>query len=506
MKAPAAKFDHDLIVIGGGSGGLSAALAAHGLGAKVVMFDYVKPSPKGTTWKLGGTCVNVGCMPKIDFHHAGIVGSKIHHDAPHLGWGVDPNAKLDWAQLVQTISDHVGSLSWAYRSACISKQKSGNFQYINAFAEFVDPHTVSYDDFKGKSGKMTAANIVVAVGGRPQYPDIPGAKEFGVSSDDLFTLPEAPGKTLIVGASYIALECAGFLSELAFPVSVMIRSVPLRSFDRECANKIQNTLKLFGVNFIEKSQPTAVVKDPQSGKLIVKYETADSKEVHEDTFDTVLWAIGRVPVTKDLHLDKAGVKMNANGRIPVVNEQTNVPHIYAIGDCQDGHPELTPVAIRAGALLAQRLFGHSKEQVDYNLIPTVVFTPIEYGSVGYTEEQAIAKFGEANVDAYLSEFSPPQFAVTHFETRAGEELKNCCFAKLLVNKADHNRVIGLHIIAPNAGESLQGFTVAMRCGATKEDFDKTMAIHPIISEEFTMLKVTRRSGLPYAKAGCCAYS
>ena len=225
----------------------------------------------------------------------------------------------------------------------------------------------------------------MACGGRPSYPDIPGAKEFGITSDDIFSLKKPPGKTLVVGASYVALECAGFLTALGFETSVMVRSIFLRGFDQDMANLIGKHMELHGTKFIRGSTPSKLEQD--GDKITVTWDSADGEK--QEQFDTVLFAIGRYATTDKLDLNAAGLKVEKNGKF-IVNphEQTNVPHIYAIGDVQFGRLELTPSAIKAGALLAKRLYGSSTELMDYNLVPTTVFTPLEYGTIGLTEEAA----------------------------------------------------------------------------------------------------------------------
>jgi thioredoxin reductase (NADPH) len=225
------------------------------------------------------------------------------------------------------------------------------------------------------------------VGGRPQYPGIPGDKEFGITSDDIFSLKNPPGKTLVVGASYVALECAGFLTALGYDTTVMVRSILLRGFDQDMANRIGAYMENHGTKFIRGTVPTKIEKPDPNGKTIVTYEV-DGQTIQAE-YDTVLFAIGRYALTKELNLDKVGIRVESNGKIKVSDtEQTEVSHIYAIGDVIYGKLELTPVAIKAGKLLAYRLFGGATEKMDYINVPTTVFTPLEYGSCGYSEEEA----------------------------------------------------------------------------------------------------------------------
>jgi len=229
-------------------------------------------------------------------------------------------------------------------------------------------------------------------------------------------------------------------------------------------------------------------------KLNVSYEL--NGEIKSDVFDTVLFATGRNADTVQLGMDKAGVKIDTNGKIHVHdNDQTSVPHIYAIGDVSKGRPELTPPAIKAGKLLANRLFDGSHELMDYVNIPTTVFTPLEYGAVGYSEEDAIAKFGEDNIEVYHTYFQPLEFYLPNKE-------ENSCYVKMICNRAENDRVIGFHILGPNAGEITQGYAVAIKLGATKKHFEDTVGIHPTISEEVVILDKTKRSGVEPKKSGC----
>ena len=226
MEVDSHNYDYDLFVIGGGSGGISAARHAAELGKKVAIADFVPPTPIGTKWGLGGTCVNVGCIPKKMMHYAALL-SEARKDQELSGWTPDLKAAHNWETMVGSVQNHIRSLNWGYKTDLI-KLKA---KYYNSYASFVDPHTISLDNGKGKVEQVTADKIVIAVGGRPSYPGIPGDKEFGITSDDIFSLKKAPGKTLVVGASYVALECAGFLAAFGYDTTVMVRSILLRGFD-----------------------------------------------------------------------------------------------------------------------------------------------------------------------------------------------------------------------------------------------------------------------------------
>uniref|UniRef100_A0A8C4F634 Thioredoxin-disulfide reductase n=1 Tax=Dicentrarchus labrax TaxID=13489 RepID=A0A8C4F634_DICLA len=441
-------YDYDLIVIGGGSGGLACSKEAAMLGKKVMVLDYVVPTPKGTSWGLGGTCVNVGCIPKKLMHQTALLGTAMQ-DARKFGWEFEETVKHNWETMKTAVNNYIGSLNWGYRVALRDK----NVNYVNAYAEFIEPHKIKATNKRGKETLYTAAKFVLATGERPRYLGIPGDKEYCITSDDLFSLSYCPGKTLVIGASYVALECGGFLAGLGLDVTVMVRSILLRGFDQDMANRAGEHMEEHGVKFLRKYVPVKV---------------------------SVLIAVGRDACTDKIGLDKAGVKVNPkNGKIPVNDEeQTNVPHIYAIGDILEGKWELTPVAIQAGKLLARRLYGGSKLKCDYINVPTTVFTPLEYGACGLSEERATELYGQENIEVYHSLLWPLEFTVPGRDN-------NRCYSKIICNKLDNVRpslLIGFHYLGPNAGEVTQGFGVAMKCGATKEQLDNTIGIHPTCAE------------------------
>lgn len=490
---PAEGYDYDLIVIGGGSGGLSASKEAAILGKKVAVCDFVKPSPKGTTWGLGGTCVNVGCIPKKLMHQAALLGEALK-DSRNFGWDTPETVQHNWQTLKTAVQDHIGSLNWNYRVQLRDKSVT----YINGFAEFVDPHTVKTVNKRKKVQTLRAERILLATGMRPRYPSIPGVKEYAITSDDLFSLDYCPGKTLAVGASYVSLECAGFLTGMGLDVTVMVRSILLRGFDQQMAEMIGTYMEKHGTQFLRKCVPTRIemIEEGKPPLLRVYYKKTEDSQEYSIDVNTVLMAIGRDACTNEIGLENTGVITNPkNGKIPVVNEQTNIPHIYAIGDILEGGHELTPVAIEAGKLLARRLYGDATKQCDYVNVPTTVFTPLEYGAIGYSEEDAIEKFGEENIEVYHSFFTPLEYTVAHRDD-AG------CYGKIVCNKADEERVVGFHVLGPNAGEITQGYAVAMKCGATKEHFNITIGIHPTCSEVFTTMETTKSSGMDVTAQGC----
>lgn len=320
---------------------------------------------------------------------------------------------------------------------------------------------------------LSAEHIVIATGGRPRYPtQVKGALEYGITSDDIFWLKESPGKTLVVGASYVALECAGFLTGIGLDTTVMMRSIPLRGFDQQMSSLVTEHMESHGTQFLKGCVPSHIKKLP-TNQLQVTWEDHASGKEDTGTFDTVLWAIGRVPETRTLNLEKAGISTNPKNQKIIVDAQeaTSVPHIYAIGDVAEGRPELTPTAIKAGKLLAQRLFGKSSTLMDYSNVPTTVFTPLEYGCVGLSEEEAVALHGQEHVEMVCMR-EPPQL------------------------------VLGLHFLGPNAGEVTQGFALGIKCGASYAQVMQTVGIHPTCSEEVVKLHISKRSGLEPTVTGC----
>jgi thioredoxin/glutathione reductase (selenoprotein) len=486
-------YDYDLIVIGGGSGGLACSKEAVKLGAKVAVLDYVKPSPIGSKWGLGGTCVNVGCIPKKLMHNAALLGEHTK-DAKGFGWTGLEDASHDWEIMRSNVQDHIKGLNFGYR---VQLREKG-VTYLNKLGRFTGPHELECTDSKGKTTTITAARFIIAVGGRPSILQCPGG-ELAMSSDDIFLKDTAPGKTCVVGAGYVALECGGFLSGLSKPgdVSVLVRSIPLRGFDREAVAVITDYMQKGGINIIENVSPHSIVKQP-SGKLLVTYGPSSEASSQSEEFDTVLCAIGRYADLAGLDLGKAGmVKVNdRTGKLVCINEQTTVPHIYACGDVIDNAPELTPVAVKAGVLLSQRLFGNSNKTMVYTDIATTVFTPLEFGTVGLNEEDAIAMYGADKVDAYISSFSPLEWTIAEHK----EGLS--AFCKVVVHKEMDEKVLGMHIVCPNAGEIIQGFAVAYRKGLVYQDLVDTIGIHPTIAEEFCTMSVKKSSGQSAAKAGC----
>ncbi|NWR83396.1 TRXR2 reductase, partial [Furnarius figulus] len=488
------KNEYDLLVIGGGSGGLACAKEAAQFGRKVAVLDYVEPSPQGTSWGLGGTCVNVGCIPKKLMHQAALLGSALK-DAQHYGWNIAQPVHHTWSVMAQAVQNYVKSLNWGHRVQLQDKK----VKYFNMKGSFSDPHTVRGLTKAGKEIVVTADYIVLATGGRPKYPThIAGALEYGITSDDLFWLKESPGKTLTPFVFNVSLECAGFLTGIGLDTTVMMRSIPLRGFDqaRQMASLVTEHMESYGTKFLKRCFPTKVEK-LKSNRLQVTWKNTDLGTEESDSFDTVMWAVGRAPDTKTLNLEAVGVKTNSEtGKIIVdASEATSVPHIYAIGDITEGRPELTPTAIAAGKLLAQRLFGHSSELMDYDNVPTTVFTPLEYGCVGLSEEMAVQCHGSDNIEVFHAYYKPLEFTVAERDATQ-------CYMKMVCLREGEQRILGLHFIGPNAGEVIQGFALGIKCGATYPQLMKTVGIHPTCAEEVTKLHITKRSGLDATVTGC----
>jgi len=499
-------YEYDLVVIGGGSGGMAAAKEATRLGAKVACLDFVKPSPAGTAWGLGGTCVNVGCIPKKLMHTGALMQQTMEADLEAFGIAVDAggaaaaatangdeatktaaSSTIRWESIRENIQNYIRGLNFKYRVALREKEVT----YFNKLAKFVDPHTIEATDKKGRTSTITGSRFLICTGGRPTPLDCEGG-DLAISSDDVFALETDPGKTLCVGASYISLECAGFLAGFGNDVTVAVRSILLRGFDRECTDRIGAYMQDHGVKFKRSVVPTKMEK-VDGDKIKVTFSDGST-----DEYDTVLAAVGRYADTEKLGLENVGVTTNPKNRKVVCNfEQSSTPNIYAVGDVMDGCPELTPVAIQAGQLLSRRLFGDNiKEPMDYVNICTTVFTPIEYATVGMSEDDCIEKYGKGNIEVYIREFMPLEWSMSHH--RASHN----AFTKVIVDKMPDENVLGIHYVGPNAGEVMQGYGSAMKQGLKFATLKETVGIHPTSSEEIVALSVTKSSGESASAGGC----
>uniref|UniRef100_A0AAY4BH76 Thioredoxin-disulfide reductase n=1 Tax=Denticeps clupeoides TaxID=299321 RepID=A0AAY4BH76_9TELE len=452
-------YDYDIVVIGGGSGGLACSKEAAQLGKKVAVLDYVEPSAKGTKWGLGGTCVNVGCIPKKLMHQAALLGSAVK-DGQKYGWKIPGPVSHDWIHVIRGV------------------------KYLNMKGSLVDEHTVRGVTPKGKEMQLTARDIVIATGGRPKYPThVPGAVEYGITMS-------------VCTTENVALECAGFLTGVGLDTTVMVRSIGLRGFDQQMAGLVTDYMEAYGTKFAWKCVPKKVEKLP-SGTLQVTWTDMLSKRDECDTFDTVLWAVGRAPETQHLGLEKAGVQINQEtGKIVVgPDEATSVPNIYAIGDISQGRPELTPTAIKAGKLLARRLARQASEFMNYDNVPTTVFTPLEYSCVGLSEQEAELRHGKDAIEVFHAFYKPLEFTVA-------ERDASQCYIKVVCLRGGDQRILGMHFTGPNAGEVTQGFALGFQCGATYPHLLNTVGIHPTSAEELTKVHITKRSGLDATVTGC----
>lgn len=484
-------FDYDLFVIGGGSGGLASAKKAKLFGKKVGIADYVKPSPLGTKWGLGGTCVNVGCIPKKLLHHTSYL-SKIRNDQKEMGFDINTKTYPKWEHVIKKISNHIKSLNFGYKSQ-LSKQ---NIDYINALASFKDPNTIVLKNSNGEIKEITAKNVLIAVGGRPNYLEVEGCKELCITSDDIFYLKKDPGKTLVIGAGYIALECGGFLKGLGKDVDVLHRSVILRGFDNDVKNKLVSHLKDFGIKFFKGN---AFNFRKENDKIIVdiKHENEKGEIIEmQEIYDTVLIATSRTADLKKMNLEKINLKTDSKGKIEINEKyESSVKSVYAIGDCKNIGPELTPVAIKEGKYLAEGLFNNNWRSIDYNKIASTLFTPLEYSFSGLTEEEAIKNFGEEEIEIYHTSFKPLEWVI-NFDYKA-----DSCYTKIIILKKNR-KVLGIHYLGPNAGEVIQGYAVAVRLGLKYEDISDTIGIHPTCSEELVNLQFTKKENPDAAKDGC----
>ncbi len=446
---------YDLIAIGAGSGGLSVAQRAAAHGARTAVVE------KGA---LGGTCVNVGCVPKKVMWYGATVAAALR-DAPDYGFEVE-NKGFDWGKLVARREAYIQGIHDWYQTYLADNK----VDHIEGTARFVDTHTL---EVAGR--RYTAEHIVLSPGGRPQVPgEIPGA-ELGITSDGFFELTRQPREVAIVGSGYIAVELAGLLNALGSHVTLLLRKHQLlREFEPMLRETLMEEMQESGINIITNTSVSEVARDRRNGLRV-----SCKGGIVLEGLDTLVWAIGRVPNTEDLDLSAAGVRVDEKGFIPTDEWQnTNVAGIYAIGDVT-GRAALTPVAIAAGRRLADRLFGGKPEsRLDYENIPTVVFSHPPIGTIGLSEDEARKLHGDA-VKIYQTRFTPMYHAFTTH--------KHVTAMKLICVGAEE-RIVGCHIIGLGADEMLQGFAVAITMGATKADFDRTIAIHPTSAEELVTMR------------------
>ena len=444
------RYDYDLFTIGAGSGGVRASRMSALYGARVAVAEERY---------LGGTCVNVGCIPKkllvYGSHFAGDF-----EDAAGFGWTVGERA-FDWPSLIRNKDQEIARLNSIYRGLL----ESHGVDLFESRARVLDPHTVEVD-----GRKVTAANILVATGGWPTVPNVPG-KEHAITSNEAFHLAEMPRRVVIVGGGYIAVEFAGIFNGLGAEVIQLYRgSLFMRGFDLDVRTTLADEMRKTGIDLRFDADIAGIERN--GGNLRATLKDGQTLET-----DAVMFATGRLPNTRGLGIEEIGVELARNGAVVVDDRyRTNVPSVWALGDVTD-RVKLTPVAIAEAMVFARNLFKGDVERMHYRNIPSAVFSQPPVGTVGYTEEAARENCGE--VDIYRADFRPLK------HTLSGRDEKT--MMKLIVERAGE-RVVGCHMVGADAGEIIQGMAVALNCGATKADFDRTVGIHPTAAEEFVTMR------------------
>ncbi len=444
----------DYICIGGGSGGIASANRAAKHGKNVALIEAKA---------IGGTCVNVGCVPKKAMWFGAQVAEAIHRYAPDYGFDVKVNA-FSWQTLVASREAYIERIHQSYDRVL----GNNGITVINGFAKFIDNNVLEVN-----GEQYSAPHISIATGGYPIIPEIEGG-DLGITSDGFFDLLEQPKRAVVVGAGYIGVELAGVLHSLGTETTLVVRKEkPLRNFDDTISDTLVDIMAEEGPKLINHAEVTKVIKQ-NDNSLLVSLSNGDNIET-----DTLIWAIGRAPANDNIGLEHTDIKLNERGYIVVDEYQnTTAQGVYALGD-NIGKIDLTPVAVKAGRLLSERLFnGQTNAKMDYTLIPTVVFSHPPIGTMGLTEAEAIAEHGKDNVKVYNSSFGAMYTAVTRH--RQATTMKLIC-------AGENEKVVGIHGIGHGMDEILQGFGVALKMGATKADFDACVAIHPTSGEEFVTL-------------------
>lgn len=451
------KYDYDMIAIGAGSGGLSAVEKAAELGKKCAVIEANK---------LGGTCVNVGCVPKKVMWFGAHIAEALR-DAPDFGFDITQNG-FAWSELVKRRETFIGNINNWYEGYL---QNDLGIDILWGWGSFVDAHTL---EVNGKH--VTAETIVVAPGGKPLVPNETENADLGITSDGFFALETQPKKAAVIGSGYIAVEIAGVLQALGTDTSLVSRKdLVLRGFDDMIRENLTDAMIESGIHKEYHFKVKRLVKEDDG---TITLESEDEQRL--TGFDQVIWAVGRETVTEPMKLGNVGLSVNGKGFIEVNdNHQTAIPHIYAIGDVT-GQAQLTPVAIRAGRYLGERLYNN-KPELSMNLekVPTVIFSHPPVGTIGLAEHEARKKYGHNAVEVYTSVFTPMRYTFTKHQIKT---------ALKLVCVGEEQRVVGIHIVGDTADEMLQGFAVAVQMNATKADLDATIAIHPSSSEELVTMR------------------
>ncbi|NVJ65834.1 MAG: glutathione-disulfide reductase [Gammaproteobacteria bacterium] len=445
---------YDFIAVGGGSGGIASANRAAMYGAKCAIIEAKA---------IGGTCVNVGCVPKKAMWYGAQVAEAMKYAADY-GFQLG-HTDFNWAKLVESRQAYIDRIHKSYDRVLANNK----IDRIEGFAKFIDNHTLEVN-----GERFNAEHIVIATGGYPSVPSIPGA-EYGIDSDGFFELEQQPKSAAVIGAGYIAVEIAGVFNALGTKTHLVMRKdKPLRDFDALLSDTLIEVMHNSALNVHTQCIPEKVTKDEQGISIHCQSGTVIGP------VETLVWAVGRSPATQGLGLENTDIQLDPRGFITTDKYQnTNVKQVYAIGD-NTGRAALTPVAIAAGRRLSERLFnGKTDEHLDYSNIPTVVFSHPPIGTVGLTEEQAKTEYGQDKVKVYQSQFTAMYSALTSH--REPTRMKLVCVG-------EDEKVVGIHGIGFAMDEILQGFAVALKMGATKKDFDNTVAIHPTSAEEFVTMR------------------
>ncbi|PKR55858.1 glutathione-disulfide reductase [Thalassospira marina] len=445
-------YDYDLFVIGAGSGGVRAARVASGYGAKVAIAEESR---------VGGTCVIRGCVPKKLLVY-GAHFAEDFEDASAYGWTLPGEPTFSWKMLIANKDREIDRLNGIYKKLLAGS----DVELFESRAVFKDAHTLQVGD-----QTVTAERILIAVGGHPTVPDIPGI-EHAITSNEAFHLEDQPKRIAVVGGGYIAVEFAGIFAGLGSDVSLLYRGEQiLRGFDRDIRNHLAEEIVKKGIDLKVETNVTAIEKQADGS---LKLALTDGSDM---VVDAVMYATGRAPNTSGLGLDEAGVETNRKGAVLISSGlQTNIDNIYAVGDVTD-RVQLTPVAIKEGMAFADTVYGGKPWHMTYQAIPTAVFSQPPVGTVGLSEEEARAKGGEVLI--FKSTFRPMR------HTLSGREEKT--LMKLVVDKTT-DVVLGAHMVGPDAAEIIQGIGIAVRMGATKAQFDQTVAVHPSAAEEFVTMR------------------